>query len=238
MPRPRAVTETAPFSSTARRRSRSCSRRGRSRRRRRPSGTRCAGGGCLRRRDVPQDRAGDRRLDSRGHRGRQGAEPSRSGEPPPYLGQPEHGRPGDARLHERRASRAGRDRARERLRRRRRSRCGRAPTSRSGAGSPRARSSSPTAAPPDEAVRAGAAASRSLDADHAWVTIQAPRGTAPQLAPYTPVTDIHGVDVYPVTLADLGAEPPRRRHVDEHDRVGHAESCGVDDPAGLCEWKL
>jgi Ca2+-binding RTX toxin-like protein len=39
-----------------------------------------------------------------------------------------------------------------------------------------------------------------LDADHAWVTIQAPRGTAPQLAPYTPVTDIHGVDVYPVTL--------------------------------------
>ena len=40
-----------------------------------------------------------------------------------------------------------------------------------------------------------------LDADHAWVTIQAPRGTAPQLAPYTPVTDIHGVDVYPVTLA-------------------------------------
>ena len=40
-----------------------------------------------------------------------------------------------------------------------------------------------------------------LDSDHAWVTIQAPRGTAAQLAPYTPVTDIHGVDVYPVTLA-------------------------------------
>ena len=33
------------------------------------------------------------------------------------------------------------------------------------------------------------------------MTIQAPRGTAPQLAPYTPVTDIHGVDMYPVTLA-------------------------------------
>ena len=40
-----------------------------------------------------------------------------------------------------------------------------------------------------------------LDSDHAWVTIQAPRGTAAQLSPYTPVTDIHGVDVYPVTLA-------------------------------------
>ena len=40
-----------------------------------------------------------------------------------------------------------------------------------------------------------------LDSDHAWVTIQAPRGTAAQLAPYTSVTDIHGVDVYPVTLA-------------------------------------
>jgi hypothetical protein len=39
-----------------------------------------------------------------------------------------------------------------------------------------------------------------LDTDHAWVTIQAPRGTAQQLAQYTPVTDIHGVDVYPVTL--------------------------------------
>ena len=33
------------------------------------------------------------------------------------------------------------------------------------------------------------------------MTIQAPRGTAAELAPYTPVTDIHGVDVYPVTLA-------------------------------------
>ena len=40
-----------------------------------------------------------------------------------------------------------------------------------------------------------------LDSEHAWVTIQAPRGNAQQLAPYTPVTDIHGVDIYPVTLA-------------------------------------
>jgi hypothetical protein len=37
------------------------------------------------------------------------------------------------------------------------------------------------------------------DADHLWVTIQAPRGTAAQLAPYSAVTDIHGVDDYPVT---------------------------------------
>jgi hypothetical protein len=40
------------------------------------------------------------------------------------------------------------------------------------------------------------------DSDHLWVTIQAPRGTAAELAPYTAVTDIHGVDHYPVTWAD------------------------------------
>ncbi len=40
-----------------------------------------------------------------------------------------------------------------------------------------------------------------LDSDHAWVTVEAPRGTAPQLEPYSSVTDLHGVDVYPVTLA-------------------------------------
>jgi hypothetical protein len=39
-----------------------------------------------------------------------------------------------------------------------------------------------------------------LDSDHEWVTIQAPRGTAAQLQPYSAVTDVHGVDVYPVTL--------------------------------------
>jgi hypothetical protein len=37
------------------------------------------------------------------------------------------------------------------------------------------------------------------DADHLWVTIQAPRGTAEQLALYSAVTDTHGVDHYPVT---------------------------------------
>ena len=39
-----------------------------------------------------------------------------------------------------------------------------------------------------------------LDSDHAWVTIEAPKGTAAQIAPYSAVTDIHGVDIYPVTL--------------------------------------
>jgi hypothetical protein len=39
------------------------------------------------------------------------------------------------------------------------------------------------------------------DSDHLWVTIQAPRGEPEQLAPYTRVTDIHGVDHYPVTWA-------------------------------------
>jgi len=33
-----------------------------------------------------------------------------------------------------------------------------------------------------------------------WVTIQAPLGTAADLAPYGAVTDVHGVDIYPVTL--------------------------------------
>ena len=39
-----------------------------------------------------------------------------------------------------------------------------------------------------------------LDRDHDWVTIQAPRGQSTDLAPYSGVTDVHGVDVYPVTL--------------------------------------
>jgi hypothetical protein len=39
-----------------------------------------------------------------------------------------------------------------------------------------------------------------LDPSQLWVTIEAPRGTAADLAPYSSVTDVHGVDVYPVTL--------------------------------------
>ncbi|HJU37806.1 MAG TPA: hypothetical protein VJ716_10365 [Gaiellaceae bacterium] len=40
-----------------------------------------------------------------------------------------------------------------------------------------------------------------LDPSQLWVTIEAPRGTADELAPYTSVTDIHGVDIYPVRLS-------------------------------------
>jgi hypothetical protein len=39
-----------------------------------------------------------------------------------------------------------------------------------------------------------------LDPSRLWVTIEAPRGTAADLAPYSSVTDVHGVDIYPVTL--------------------------------------
>jgi hypothetical protein len=37
-----------------------------------------------------------------------------------------------------------------------------------------------------------------LDQSHLWVTIEAPRGSAANLAPYSRYTDTHGVDVYPV----------------------------------------
>jgi len=40
-----------------------------------------------------------------------------------------------------------------------------------------------------------------LDPSQLWVTIEAPRGTPADLAPYSSVTDVHGVDIYPVTLA-------------------------------------
>jgi len=40
-----------------------------------------------------------------------------------------------------------------------------------------------------------------LDQDHLWVTVEAPKGTVADLAPYSAVTDTHGVDDYPVTLA-------------------------------------
>jgi hypothetical protein len=40
-----------------------------------------------------------------------------------------------------------------------------------------------------------------LDPSQLWVTIEAPQGTAANLAPYSDVTDVHGVDIYPVTLA-------------------------------------
>jgi hypothetical protein len=39
-----------------------------------------------------------------------------------------------------------------------------------------------------------------LDQDHLWVTVEAPRGTASDLAPYSPVTDSHGEDEYPINI--------------------------------------
>jgi hypothetical protein len=42
-----------------------------------------------------------------------------------------------------------------------------------------------------------------LDPSRLWVTIEAPRGTAGDLAPYSSVTDVHGVDIYPVQIAHL-----------------------------------
>lgn len=40
-----------------------------------------------------------------------------------------------------------------------------------------------------------------------WVTIQAPRGTAANLADFSTVTDVHGVDDYPERLANQTAPP-------------------------------
>jgi hypothetical protein len=45
-----------------------------------------------------------------------------------------------------------------------------------------------------------------LDSRHLWVTIEAPRGGGSDLAPYDAVTDVHGVDVYPVTLGDASPD--------------------------------
>src|SRR5215212_3792111 len=50
--------------------------------------------------------------------------------------------------------------------------------------------------------RAWCGGEQPVDSAHLWVTIQAPRGDAADLAPYSAVTDVHGVDDYPVTLAN------------------------------------
>jgi hypothetical protein len=74
------------------------------------------------------------------------------------------------------------------------------------------------------------------------VTIQAPRGTASDLAPYSPVTDIHGVDHYPVTYAnrdpnlhEIGAWTRTVASVTPNDAVWTTlQVCasGSSDPAG------
>jgi hypothetical protein len=41
-----------------------------------------------------------------------------------------------------------------------------------------------------------------IDSDHLWVTVQAPRGGIPGLARYSPVTDVHGINRYPIAIGD------------------------------------
>ena len=44
---------------------------------------------------------------------------------------------------------------------------------------------------------------RALDPGHLWVTVQGPRGARSDIAPYSAVTDVHGVNVYPVKARDV-----------------------------------
>ena len=50
--------------------------------------------------------------------------------------------------------------------------------------------------------REGCAGRRPADDDHLWVTVQAPRGSPQGLARYSAVTDVHGVNHYPVALGN------------------------------------
>ena len=43
---------------------------------------------------------------------------------------------------------------------------------------------------------------RAADSDHLWVTVQPARGPGPELARYSRVTDVHGVNHYPVSLGN------------------------------------
>jgi hypothetical protein len=51
-------------------------------------------------------------------------------------------------------------------------------------------------------LRAWCAGRPALDTDHLWVTVQAPRGGIPRLARYSAVTDMHGVNRYPIAIGD------------------------------------
>jgi hypothetical protein len=48
--------------------------------------------------------------------------------------------------------------------------------------------------------RSWCAGRRPVDTDHLWVTVQAPRGGIPRLAQYSRVTDVHGVNRYPLAI--------------------------------------
>jgi hypothetical protein len=50
--------------------------------------------------------------------------------------------------------------------------------------------------------RADCAGRAPADSDHLWVTVQAPRGAPQSLARFSGVTDVHGVNHYPVSLGN------------------------------------
>jgi hypothetical protein len=50
--------------------------------------------------------------------------------------------------------------------------------------------------------RAWCAGRPPIDRDHLWVTVQAPRGGIPRLARYSSVTDVHGINRYPIAVGD------------------------------------
>ena len=82
---------------------------------------------------------------------------------------------------------------------------------------------------------------RELDQRHPNVIIQAPRGTAAELARYRPAFDITGADVYPVSYppgvhaGKRGKRPrPRRRRDQEDGGRGRVEA-GLDDAADRLE---
>jgi hypothetical protein len=86
------------------------------------------------------------------------------------------------------------------------------------------------------------------DEEHLWVTIQAPRGTREELEPYTAVTDIHGVDHYPVrfgvqdpNLHEIGFWTDRIRSVTPSGAVWTTlQVCasGSSDPGGSGSFVL
>jgi hypothetical protein len=47
---------------------------------------------------------------------------------------------------------------------------------------------------------------RAIDREHLWVTVQAPRAGVWSLAPYSSVTDVHGVNSYPIAIGDSDPE--------------------------------
>jgi hypothetical protein len=51
-------------------------------------------------------------------------------------------------------------------------------------------------------LREGCAGRRPADSEHLWVTVQAPRGSPQGLSRYSAVTDVHGVNHYPVALGN------------------------------------